>query len=45
VVVDSETGPTRLGFARDLASRAGAALIALDELPDLAVSGLAARFG
>jgi magnesium chelatase subunit D len=45
VVIDSETGSTRLGFARDLATRAGATLMALHELHDLTDAGLVARLG
>lgn len=36
VVVDSETGPTRVGFARDLADRAGGTLLSLHQLQQLA---------
>lgn len=41
VVVDSEAGPTRLGFARDLADRAGGALLPLDQLATFADTGIA----
>jgi magnesium chelatase subunit D len=39
VVVDCETGPVRLGLAAALASRLGAALVGLDELPAGAAAG------
>ncbi len=45
VVVDSESGPTRLGFARRLAADAGAPYLALDDLDHMSGPALAARFG
>lgn len=43
VVVDSETGPTRLGFARHLATEAGGALLALDQLDHRSESAVVQR--
>lgn len=39
VVVDSESGPTRLGFAQHLATEAGGVVLALADLHDMSTSG------